>query len=47
MHLEKVEHLSFWVFDLKLKFGKEIKGNVVTTEEMSIRTNKGFALSNE
>jgi len=47
MHPREVEHLGFWVFDIKPKFGKKIKGNIIATEEMSIRSDKGFALSNE
>jgi len=32
---------------MKLKFGEEIKDNIITTEDMSIRSDKEFALSNE
>ena len=47
MYSGEVEHFDFWVFDLKSEFGKKVKGNVVTTKKMSIRSFKRLALSNE
>jgi len=35
------------VFDLKSKFGEKVKGNVVTTKKISVRSFKRLALSNE
>ena len=43
----EVEHSGFWVFDLKPEFGEKIKGNIVTTKKISIRSFKRLALSNE
>ena len=43
----EVEHFSFWVFNLKTKFSKKIKSNVVTTKKMSVRSFKKLALDNK
>jgi len=32
---------------MRPKFGEEIKDNIITIEEMSIRSDKGILLSNE
>ena len=47
MYPGKVEHFSFWVFNLKTEFGEEIKSNIVTTKKMSIRSFKRLALGNK
>ena len=40
MYSGEVEYFSFWVFDLKSKFGEKVKSNIVTTNKWALEVSK-------